>query len=541
MNLQHASSPRTIWVDAICINQSDLVERGEQVQLMRQIYQKAATVFVFLGPSWAGLDLAVGFFEAAAAYPEFHYDPQHEPCLEVQGHNASSRELRKNLIRLLTLRWWTRLWTAQEYVLARQVKFQCGRTILDGKVAQTAYDNLRRHENTCCWDCPVVSQDDEFGIPLLHAFFQMDATESARGTSGGHQVAGELGTPASFAMTLDRDQNLKDAWASTALTSFLSVLDDFRARDCSDAKDKIYGLTGLYYSDDVAAEFSKPDYSLPVEQLYTDLVHTMIRMTGRLDVLSRARGYCEPNLDLPSFVPDWSVGFAVNIDRVARLVGYDASGGRKADWAVVDAHTVRTRAILLDELAEFGDEVGGDAAIEGTLKSWASLAGFDWEQSSFADRSGVFSKSSSFWHTLCGDILTYRVLGCLITSRIDREEPQDRAEEVVYSSYLDWYDYVTNIFMHGTRRTTNVIDFQSAFDRMTTLKRFAVTRDGRYGFFPEKARCGDVLALLPGGNEPFVLRLGLDGTYEVLGVGYIHGIMLGEAFDETRLETIHLA
>ena len=39
-----------IWADAICIDQSSLAERSQQVQLMRQTYQSAASVLVGLGP-----------------------------------------------------------------------------------------------------------------------------------------------------------------------------------------------------------------------------------------------------------------------------------------------------------------------------------------------------------------------------------------------------------------------------------------------------------------------------------------------------------
>ena len=38
-----------IWVDAICINQNDDVEKSWQVAMMWDIYQKAETVRVWLG------------------------------------------------------------------------------------------------------------------------------------------------------------------------------------------------------------------------------------------------------------------------------------------------------------------------------------------------------------------------------------------------------------------------------------------------------------------------------------------------------------
>ncbi|KAE9379847.1 hypothetical protein N431DRAFT_290151, partial [Stipitochalara longipes BDJ] len=41
--------PRQLWIDAICINQDDDIERGEQLQLMRKIYTQADQVLIWLG------------------------------------------------------------------------------------------------------------------------------------------------------------------------------------------------------------------------------------------------------------------------------------------------------------------------------------------------------------------------------------------------------------------------------------------------------------------------------------------------------------
>lgn len=40
---------RRIWADQICINQDDLVERGQQVSFMNRIFRDAAHVLVWLG------------------------------------------------------------------------------------------------------------------------------------------------------------------------------------------------------------------------------------------------------------------------------------------------------------------------------------------------------------------------------------------------------------------------------------------------------------------------------------------------------------
>jgi len=40
---------RLIWADAICINQEDTEERSSQARLMKDIYQLASSVIIWLG------------------------------------------------------------------------------------------------------------------------------------------------------------------------------------------------------------------------------------------------------------------------------------------------------------------------------------------------------------------------------------------------------------------------------------------------------------------------------------------------------------
>ncbi|KAF2433960.1 hypothetical protein EJ08DRAFT_582897, partial [Tothia fuscella] len=41
--------PRKLWVDAVCINQSDNAEKSHQVMLMREIYSHASRVIAWIG------------------------------------------------------------------------------------------------------------------------------------------------------------------------------------------------------------------------------------------------------------------------------------------------------------------------------------------------------------------------------------------------------------------------------------------------------------------------------------------------------------
>jgi hypothetical protein len=46
--LRRAEEELTIWVDAHCINQQDIVEKGHQIQMMGDIYNRVKEVIVWL-------------------------------------------------------------------------------------------------------------------------------------------------------------------------------------------------------------------------------------------------------------------------------------------------------------------------------------------------------------------------------------------------------------------------------------------------------------------------------------------------------------
>ncbi|ORY11525.1 heterokaryon incompatibility protein-domain-containing protein, partial [Clohesyomyces aquaticus] len=46
---RYNSRPRTLWADAICINQNNIPERSKQVKLMKRVYETAKHVLIWLG------------------------------------------------------------------------------------------------------------------------------------------------------------------------------------------------------------------------------------------------------------------------------------------------------------------------------------------------------------------------------------------------------------------------------------------------------------------------------------------------------------
>lgn len=102
------SDEKTLWVDAVCINQKDNMEKGPQVQMMGQIYSKAAQVLVWLGPAADGSDellerMSQGITEA----------------------KISDETLQNSSLAMMGRPWFTRIWVQQEIALAAHDPTMC--------------------------------------------------------------------------------------------------------------------------------------------------------------------------------------------------------------------------------------------------------------------------------------------------------------------------------------------------------------------------------------------------------------------------------
>ncbi len=61
--LRYKGKPRVLWIDAICVNQTNLEERSRQVTRMVNIYSKAARVIVWLGFESENTSAAMNCFQ----------------------------------------------------------------------------------------------------------------------------------------------------------------------------------------------------------------------------------------------------------------------------------------------------------------------------------------------------------------------------------------------------------------------------------------------------------------------------------------------
>lgn len=121
-----------VWIDAICINQSDDDEKNVQVAQMGSVYASAGNVFVWLGLAQDGSN---ELFDALTRFWQYledtHIDLAQLASAKARGDvSALFPTLDKLAWRALAFffrrPWFQRLWIVQEIVLAQTVSVACG-------------------------------------------------------------------------------------------------------------------------------------------------------------------------------------------------------------------------------------------------------------------------------------------------------------------------------------------------------------------------------------------------------------------------------
>ena len=121
---------RNLWVDQICINQGDLVERSHQVAIMGDIYRNAGQNLVWLGEAADGSDEAMGLIHYLLdAWKKYCQSHPGRSFLKYYGKLRIPKESDPRWEQLgmwFARPWWGRIWIIQEISLARNVTVHCG-------------------------------------------------------------------------------------------------------------------------------------------------------------------------------------------------------------------------------------------------------------------------------------------------------------------------------------------------------------------------------------------------------------------------------
>lgn len=112
----------TLWVDALCINQNDSLEKNIQVPLMGSIYLYAKSVLVWLGPQADGSEK---FLDSCNQIRSKSGEPLRSSILEKFDSDAAN-PISAAIASLQRRTYWTRTWIIQEIVLASDIHIFCG-------------------------------------------------------------------------------------------------------------------------------------------------------------------------------------------------------------------------------------------------------------------------------------------------------------------------------------------------------------------------------------------------------------------------------
>lgn len=83
--LRYLDRERVVWIDAICINQGDLMERSRQVRLMADIFRRASCTLCYVGEPDDSSDAALRLLRKVDEYNDWEND---EPPVRFGGPNS---------------------------------------------------------------------------------------------------------------------------------------------------------------------------------------------------------------------------------------------------------------------------------------------------------------------------------------------------------------------------------------------------------------------------------------------------------------------
>ena len=277
--LRSRTEPRTLWVDAVCINQSDIEERNQQVALMREIYSRCQRDIAWIDPM-----IGRSFDSSQLARPTLRHEVEKaikEGMELMQNITAKNSKTLKNLqdtdqtdgyllqydtqerLRAVfdapTI--WKRLWVMQELSLAPRLTLVCEDAELD-------------------WDCLSALLKDEPYFDAFHMYMSHWLLQkySENGTfSFNYPLWEEI----FVTVKLIEDQRRLFRQPGHVHSGLMDVLTRFREMESTDPRDKIFGLLGLV-TEDHGIDI---DYTKSVGELYQETTLALINLAANLDIL----------------------------------------------------------------------------------------------------------------------------------------------------------------------------------------------------------------------------------------------------------------
>ncbi|KAK3331733.1 heterokaryon incompatibility protein-domain-containing protein [Cercophora scortea] len=556
------------WMDCVCINQADIVERSAQVPLMSTIYRLAARTIIWLGEASADSDLAIQFLRVLSRCNPRSQVSEDPPEVR-EGAEASWQAV----ARLLERKWWERVWTLQEFLIGDNGTLFCG-----GDSSLTVNEVFK-------------------GVGRLWDW---------------HQVKPSLIPRESYEKAWNRLRLLE--WYAAGMPMPLVAMMAYTSTSrVSDPRDRIYSLLGLATEKDQRMA-GQPDYRSDAAVLYARFAKSFVETYQSLDIVCVARALGDDVVEeekevgdrigarLASWVPDWSlrrrysppvlcmasqsVGQHIGNFRPLHSVNfscsYVASGNKRPKVTFSeDLREMTCAGVFLDYI----DGLGGLKQVRKELVECVqSTSKTNAPMISDSDDAGDV-RSTESRQAMCS-LLFDCISRCLVLDRIDRyfRHPAPRSTYSrefrvlcqiaarnpadVYPTFSEWFKHNKNLRIGGItleeaiQATASLGPMgtyleprqRASGDKLSELsqdiyaisgwrsflsrsrdttssmgKRLIVTNGGLLGMAPREARKGDLVCVLLGCSIPLVLReVPGEETFTVVGECYVDGYMNGE-------------
>lgn len=496
-----------LWVDAICINQDDDNEKTEQVKMLPRIFQNSAQTLGFIQDNEESKEVVEMLMQVRAR--EVHHEgsanwPRHLPACpkswSMTGLPPPLDPIWLKTVDFFRNDWFRRVWIIQEVVIARKMKLICGNYTLD-------WDDLYSATQKIDQDPEMRTQGDEVRQswqPFLR-----------------------LG-------------DLRHYEARSSRLSILVLLETFRHCQSTMRRDRFFSLLGIA-ADGHLDDFDL-DYKSPFDTIARRFGNALLRKyssrrQGML-LLYRA-GLDEDKPDFPSWMPDWTKekqrGLHASANRGAlfraawgteeNLKLYPDVGELTTDAYYVDIIKSVTQSSLEPgqrrqrrfflEVEETLENTYGhmDEADRAELLWRVPIAGAEYPKVAISGN-----------HSLFDSWVAYRKLLKLDQPRSDGAAAGEQ------------------VFQRTESGPPNLAEESKAYASLLNDEvrgwRFVTTRHHTLcGMVPPNVRKGDSVYIFCGGDVPFITRLSKErlGLQRLVGQGYFHGIMGGEALDSGQM------
>jgi len=508
------------WIDAVCINQSDELEKSWQVQQMWRIYNSAECMATWLGTAADDSDLLMDQISKIDLIDRARDAKSTDEFSQVFKNWAPPEDfISLPAFSALTKRaYWRRVWIQQELHASSNGWLHCGRKRVPISFVYLVLLQLEKMQSELRKRGLVLVRRDSFAAYLGMIKNDDDMVLTARAIKV-HQTN-----------------------AQKLVESLPMLLKRFyvygKGLEASDPRDFIYGLLNM--STDPADLGITADYSKSKQKLFIEVATALIkRISLQLLLWRNTHTAKETEPPLPSWAPDWSARILIPLvgPLKASNLRFQASRDSESEFSFVNSTnqhpTLAVTGIAMDFVRTVGDSVMEIRVSDRTIYEHDQDQNYnlalrwldDIERLSkhcgniYGGKSGT---KEAIWRTPIADTTL-------------TPEGHQRAEKVLEECYKFCRSGIMRAVLKSHELEQKKFALAGRYWRLLVTRcsnrKLFATEKGYLGLGPAASTPGDIIAVIFGLNAPLVLRASGVDEYQIVGEAYVHGIMDGEAMN----------